>query len=112
MLTERVRLQVRAMSKFRVGQRVRIKWSLGWPELAGEEGRITGEFSCDGPFGKSDWEVAPDSWGSCRAPKQGVNGAKFFAPSSDQLSPIIDLHEPAELDIHELLPFLKEMEKA
>ena len=28
------------MSRFYVGQRVRIKWSLGWPELAGQEGTI------------------------------------------------------------------------
>lgn len=76
------------MSRFYVGQRVRIKWSVAWPELAGQEGRIVGLSDDDGIEGCSEWDVAPDCWGTPDAPWEGVNGADWFAPNSRQLEPI------------------------
>lgn len=78
------------MSRFYVGQRVRILWSIGWPELAGQEGVIVGRSRDAGIYGRSEWWVAPDSWGTYIAPRRGVGGGKNFSPSSNQLSPITD----------------------
>jgi hypothetical protein len=75
------------MSKFYVGQRVRIRWCLSWPELAGAEGVIVGRKTCTDlkTWKLMDWEVAPDAWGDSSAP--GSCG-RYFAPSSDQLEPL------------------------
>lgn len=77
------------MSAFFVGQRVRIIYSHGWPELAGEEGRIVGRPDNRGVDGTSEWWVAPDCWGSKIAPRAGDNGANAFAPNGSQLEPIV-----------------------
>ena len=74
------------MATFYVGQRVRIKWSLRWPELAGSAGVVIGhadpedcaEFGCE-------YVVSPDCWGSHQCP---YADSEAFAPNSDQLEPI------------------------
>lgn len=78
------------MSRFFVGQRVRILWSRGWPELAGQLGAIVARSPTKGVEGISEWRVAPDVWGSHEAPRRGDNGASLFAPNSNQLEPIQD----------------------
>ena len=77
------------MKRLFVGCRVRILWSLGWPELAGQEGRITAPAWDGGVTGRSQWIVAPDCWGSPIAPPTGNNGGNCFAPNSNSLEPII-----------------------
>lgn len=77
------------MAKFFVGQRVRIISSKGWPELAGEEGRIIGDDVSHASTERSEWQVAPDIWGSDRSPYKGLLGGYRFAPNSDQLEPIL-----------------------
>lgn len=72
-----------------VGARVRILWSAGWPELAGNEGKIVGVPADGGLTGKSEWFVAPDCWGTYFAPTEGKGGGDRFGPSSDQLEPIL-----------------------
>lgn len=72
-----------------VGARVRILWSQGWPELAGKEGRIVATSRNQGLNGDSDWEVAPDCWGSQNAPYPSPMGSDIFGPSSSQLEPIL-----------------------
>lgn len=78
------------MAKFHIGQRVRILWSDGWPELAGESGKILAPSQDRGVTGKSEWIVAPDCWGQERAPRVGENGAIRFGPNSAQLEPLQD----------------------
>lgn len=102
------------MKRLFVGQRVRILYSRGWSELAGQEGRIVGEsvISVGPGAGNPGWLVAPDSWGTPVAPNEGEHGGKRFCARSDQLEPILpEGHKPAELTMEELLPFLKEKEK-
>lgn len=77
------------MSKFFIGQRVRILWSMGWPELLGQQGRIVGIHPTPGRHGLSEWQVAPDCWGSQEAPRIGDGGGTIFAPNSSQLEPIL-----------------------
>lgn len=74
-------------TQFRVGQRVRIRWSIGYPELAGEEGVIVGrDTSNSGPLaGFQGWAVAPDCWGSSTGPD-----GDCFTPINEQLEPIQD----------------------
>ena len=76
------------MATFYVGQRVRIKWSTGWPELAGEQGVITSTTRDKSWAARADATVAPDRWGTPVAPREGVHGALRFGPSFDQLEPI------------------------
>ena len=76
------------MATFFVGQRVRIKWSISWPELAGEQGIIVGRTPNSGPIGASEWLVAPDRWGKEFAPEGVAHSPDRFGPSSDQLEPI------------------------
>ena len=76
---------------FKIGQRVRIKWSNGWPELAGQEATITSIRPILSPHGwLGDFVVAPDSWGSANAPHISLLGANTFAPKAEQLTPIVD----------------------
>lgn len=78
------------MATYFLGQRVRIKWSLGWPELAGQGGRILGPengLSVHGIW--CEWRVAPDCWGTDIAPRPGLGGGERFTPNSDQLAPIL-----------------------
>lgn len=103
------------MAKFFVGQRVRILFSQGWPELAGQEGRIIRAVSHgqDDVGPTSEWNVAPDCWGTHIAPVIGVNGGEYFAPNSEQLEPILpEGHKPCEESFKEELDneFLKERE--
>jgi hypothetical protein len=72
---------------FRVGQRVRIIWSEGYPELAGEEGVIEGRenITIGSMKGRRGWSVAPDCWGT----SQGPDG-DYFVPLGDQLEPLTD----------------------
>ena len=81
------------MTTFRIGQRVRIKWSDGWPELAGEQGTIVCRTSDGGIRGISEWNVAPDAWGTHVAPHPSKNGAALFGPNSEQLEPLSDSNE-------------------
>lgn len=81
------------MSKFYVGQRVRIKWSTGWPALAGAEGEIL--YVSDGmpcrarqagmhPLGGGTYYgVAPSGQSSNTLP-----GGRLFEPTADQLEPL------------------------
>jgi hypothetical protein len=77
------------MKKLFVGCRVRILYSLGFPELAGQEGRIVGHtpgMTLQGNL--ADWAVAPDSWGSWWAPSWHEKAGNRFSPRSEQLEPI------------------------
>lgn len=76
------------MAKLHVGMVVRIRWSLTWPGLNGEQGRIIGKipdqhrrYLPDGHSG--EWEVAPEAWGGSASP----DGLGFFYPASEQLEP-------------------------
>lgn len=82
------------MKRLFIGQRVRILWSEGWPELAGQEGVIVGTpmtiTSGSTKYkGREGWPVAPKAWGSHNAPRVGNRGGLIFAPISDQLEPIV-----------------------
>jgi hypothetical protein len=83
---------------FFVGQRIRIRWSLTWPELTGQPGRIIAKVSEAQrqylPAGHSgEWEVAPDTWGGSASPDE----AGYFFPSSEQLDPLMpDDMQPVE----------------
>jgi hypothetical protein len=81
------------MSRFYVGQRVRILWSNGWPELGGRAGVIVGRAFDRGLEGISEWRVAPDCWGTHEAPRVSSCGGLHFAPCSDQLAPAYDGNE-------------------
>lgn len=90
------------MATFHKGQRVRIKWSEGWPELAGEVGTIIepSAYPDSHPTpGAWCWIVAPDCWGKAEAPTPSViNGymAFVFGPREDQLEPATDANEKVE----------------
>lgn len=77
------------MTIFAVGQRVRIKWSKHWPELAGHEGTVqkTGHATAqEHVFGEGFYYwVAPDCWGSFEGPD-----GNYFAPRDYQLEPVQD----------------------
>lgn len=95
------------MAKFFVGQRVRIKWSEGWPELAGQEGRIVGSgavIEIGAWTGQSAWVVAPDCWGTDIAPYPSLLGAGRFTPISEGLTPIQPSgHRAGDYSLSELL---------
>jgi len=76
------------MAKFFVGQRVRIKWSKNWPELAGQEGVISGSLVNYPNSHECGWPVSPDSWGSQNSPYSHPRDGRF-APGEDQLEPIL-----------------------
>lgn len=77
------------MSRFKVGDRVRILWSAGWPELAGQQGTIVGHSKPERKLSPlCEWRVAPDCWGTDLAPRLSNKGGKIFAPSSCQLVPL------------------------
>ncbi|MHC1670468.1 hypothetical protein ACODUO_15010 [Stenotrophomonas maltophilia] len=98
------------MSKFFVGQRVRILWSLGWPEISGYEGVIVSEARDSGIHGRSQWKVAPKQWGECVAPREGDAGGWIFAPGEDQLQPILpEGSAPSEYTFHQLMDSLREV---
>jgi hypothetical protein len=90
------------MSAFFVGQRVRlvaIRRATNQMWRAGEEGRVAEK----GPSWlsvPSDWMIVLDN---------GVHGYVL----EDQIEPILPSgHQPAELTVEELLPFLKTREVA
>jgi hypothetical protein len=72
------------MSRFFVGQRVRIKWSRNWPYLGGQEGIIVKR--CDPDVEEGDWVVAPDCWGDVKP----MGDDSEFGPSEEQLEPATD----------------------
>lgn len=97
------------MSKFFVGQRVRILYSDGWPELAGSEGVISSVCPNRGINGRSQWRVAPMQWGSHEAPYPSPLGARNFAPNEDQLEPILpEGSAPSEFTFQQLMDNLQE----
>ena len=102
------------MKNLFAGQRVRILWSTAWPELAGKEGRILARDTDGGIDGTSEWRVAPDIWGSELAPREGTSGGQRFAPSSEQLEPILpEGAAPGNWEeIETLLPNIREATKA
>lgn len=76
------------MAQFHVGMLVRIRWSLTWPDLNGQRGRIVARITDEQkrylPAGHTgEWEVAPESWGGSASP----DGQGFFFPASEQLEP-------------------------
>jgi hypothetical protein len=78
------------MTTFYVGQRVRIKWSHNWPELAGQDGIVEGY--AEGPDIRGIEGailVAPTAWGTSMAPRPSPFGATQFGPQADQLEPIL-----------------------
>lgn len=87
------------MSKFHAGQRVRIIWSMNWPELGGGQGTVIEKIT-PGTYDDPIWEylVAPDCWGSERAPIRGLTGGIYFAPSGDQLEPLSDANDVISWD--------------
>lgn len=95
------------MAKFFVGQRVRIKFSKCWPELAGEEGRIIAiapKGDATVPDERSDWIVAPDVWATHFAPFPGIHAGHIFAPNSDQLEPLLPSgHQAGDYSFQELM---------
>lgn len=100
------------MPKFFVGQRVRILYSKGWPELKGQEGRIV---AVEHPIvwgpsaGSEGYLVAPDCWGTHKAPNNGLYGGNQFCPKPDQLEPILpEGHKAGDFSYEELLDHLKE----
>ena len=83
------------MTTFRVGQRVRIKWSNGWPELAGQVGTVCGKALLTNWVGESspdgtNVQVRPDVWGALRAPTASRYGGFYFSPKACQLEPLTD----------------------
>lgn len=81
------------MSRFFVGQRVRILFSEGWPELAGETGTIEASrvpIAHGADAGSLGWPVAPDAWCSSRPPCVGVHGAVRLACPERNLQPLYD----------------------
>lgn len=98
------------MSKFFVGQRVRILRSDGWPELAGSEGSIVSRCPDGGIRGKSQWWVAPKQWGSHVAPYPGTAGGGKFGPNESQLEPILpEGAAPSVYTFQELMDSLQEI---
>jgi hypothetical protein len=84
------------MTAFHVGQRVRIKWSVTWPFLAGKEGLITGVSDPRDwtPGFRCDWLVTPDGFDSPRLPNPAApSGFSNFGPLSEQLEPLTDSNE-------------------
>lgn len=84
------------MSRFFLGQRVRIKWSVTWPWLAGTEGLIV-DFAnpkrCVKGH-KGDWIVTPDGYDGPRLPDADSEvGYSTFAPTSEQLEPLTDSND-------------------
>ncbi len=96
------------MSKLFVGQRVRILRSNGWPEIGGSEGIIISKSSNKGILGDSQWDVAPDQWGSHVAPYPGIGGAEIFGPNESQLEPILpEGSSPSVYTFHQLMDSLQ-----
>ena len=83
------------MAKFFVGQRVRILWSNQWPELAGQEGVITGHCPGANTSGNvAQWLVAPDCWGSDETDIPGMDGCGgVFRPRDEQIVPASDSNQ-------------------
>ena len=99
------------MATFFVGQRVRILFSRGWPELAGCEGRIvdTAPVAIARDGHRSDWLVAPDCWGTENAPHPAINGGTRFCPGETQLEPILpDGHRAGDYSLQRSSRSLRE----
>jgi hypothetical protein len=61
--------------------------------LAGQVGTIVNKSKNKGVDGSSEWDVAPDIWGTTIAPRRGLHGAGGFSPNSSQLDPLTDSNE-------------------
>jgi hypothetical protein len=91
------------MATFIKGQRVRIKFSHNWPELAGKEGTVIGPTDCT-TQGLTDertsgYIVAPDCWGTHIAPHEGICGDRtWFGPLAEQLEPLYDGYQKTSWD--------------
>ena len=77
------------MAGFHVGMLVRIRWSLTWPGLNGQQARIVGKIPEEHrrylpPGHSGEWEVAPEAWGGSASP----DGLGFFYPAGEQLEPL------------------------
>ena len=101
------------MPKFFVGQRVRVLYSHGWPNLNNQEGRVV---ELDMPItkgpatGEHGYYVAPDLWGTHKAHYLGLHGGNCFCPRSEQLEPILPEGQKAgDFSYEELLDHLKEI---
>jgi len=89
------------MTRFYVGQRVRIKWSYSWPELAGKQGIVTGFVDKISPISglNCEYAVTPDGYESNRLPhKNSKTGFHRFCPNRDQLEPITDTYDKTSWD--------------
>lgn len=84
------------MAAFHVGQRVFIKWSTHFPELANQVGTIVSQSDSSGLDGTSEWDVAPDCWGSTKSPNKQFPG--YFAPNSSQLEPATNSYDKCSWD--------------
>lgn len=86
--------------KFFVGQRVKILWSVAFPELRDTFGTIVGkvgeEAKTVGNGQAGPWYIAPDAWRKQNRTAAGVNRAKvpsgkhkgmMFTPDANQLIP-------------------------
>lgn len=78
------------MAGLHVGMLVRIRWSLTWPDLNGQQARIVGTIPDQHrrllpPGHSGEWEVAPLAWGGSASP----DGVGFFYPASEQLEPAL-----------------------
>lgn len=78
------------MATFHKGQRVRIKWSLNFPELIGTVGTVMSEadHSSDGVESWIGYDVAPDVWGSTTSPI-----GTTFSPRGESLAPATDAND-------------------
>jgi len=75
--------------QFKIGQRVRIKWSKNFPELGGTEGTVMScpYISVEGEHttpGILVCEVSADLWGGSYCPYSD----NWFCPATDQLEPL------------------------
>lgn len=77
-----------------VGCRVRILYSVSFPEIAGGEGTIIRQLppgieSTLTPGVELHWEVSVDSWGGSMKWQEREGRNVRFCPNSDQLEPIL-----------------------
>jgi hypothetical protein len=86
------------MSRFYVGQRVRIKWSSDHPELNGTLGTIRCAAFVVPHASRGTYighEVVTDLWGSSTPPD---DPRATFAPAVDQLEPLTDSYDVTSWD--------------
>lgn len=82
------------MSRFYVGQRVRIKFSRRWPELSGTEGTVSLLMYGCAERKPGTVPVAPDAWGSIICP----HGDAYFSPKEENIEPATDSYDVTTWD--------------